>query len=229
MPSVKEIYHALKRLLYSSSPKTILELGFCDAKDTIRLARLFPTARIYAFEAHPERYEEGLRRVRRENPGMASRIHLFHAAVCESSGVITLQAINRKIIRGEETITKVSGSSSLFPLNPDHVAVEKFGLYFDKTIEVPSIALDDFCQAQGIEQVDLIWSDIQGAEPLAFRGAQKVLGSTTLLYFEIILKAHYFGLEWYQKSIPEVVESIPGAWKLVDRFGHNILVKKQVK
>lgn len=40
---------------------------------------------------------------------------------------------------------------------------------------VPLVSLDDYCQRQGIERVDLIKVDIEGAEYHALRGAEKLL------------------------------------------------------
>ncbi|HOJ39097.1 MAG TPA: FkbM family methyltransferase [bacterium] len=41
--------------------------------------------------------------------------------------------------------------------------------------EVKVISLDDFCQERGLERVDFIKCDVEGAELLVFQGAQKII------------------------------------------------------
>lgn len=55
--------------------------------------------------------------------------------------------------------------------------------------QVTAVNLDTLCSAQGIEQIDLMKLDIQGAEPAALRGAERLL-------CEHRIKTMLFELNW---------------------------------
>jgi len=57
-------------------------------------------------------------------------------------------------------------------------------LIFDKQVEVETIRLDSWIAKNDIGSIDLIWSDVQGAEKDMIEGAANTLRITKLLHVE---------------------------------------------
>jgi FkbM family methyltransferase len=54
------------------------------------------------------------------------------------------------------------------------------------TLEVQSVTLDEYCQKNGIERIDMLKIDVEGAEPKVLRGASKLLSGKRIacIYLE---------------------------------------------
>ncbi|MCC6906092.1 MAG: FkbM family methyltransferase, partial [Anaerolineae bacterium] len=61
-------------------------------------------------------------------------------------------------------------------------------LYADKQVEADAIALDDYCDEQGIDSVDLVQMDIEGGEIFAIEGMRRGLEQGR--YKAIMLELH---------------------------------------
>ncbi len=75
-------------------------------------------------------------------------------------------------------VTNFTGCSSLYPPNESYV--ERFSGYSDlfkliTTVEVDTTTLDDFCESEGINEIDFIHLDVQGAELQVLEGAARIL------------------------------------------------------
>jgi hypothetical protein len=56
---------------------------------------------------------------------------------------------------------------------------------------IESITLDDFCEQEKIEKIDLMWLDMQGAEPSVLKNSITTLSKTRYLYTEVSLIETY--------------------------------------
>src|SRR6185295_12468113 len=81
------------------------------------------------------------------------------------------------------------GASSLFVATGDYPA-EK---YVQNEVEVDCVRLDDLCSEQGIDTIDLIWMDLQGAELLALQSAGSLLDNVRYIYTEVSHRPIYSG------------------------------------
>jgi hypothetical protein len=80
-------------------------------------------------------------------------------------------------------------------------------------VKVKTVSIDDYVHEHGIQRVDCIKIDVEGAEYEAFQGATKLLSSKDkpVIMFEALDSACVnFGVTWYQ-----VV-------KQVSEFGYRI-------
>ncbi|MFB2919492.1 FkbM family methyltransferase [Aerosakkonema funiforme] len=80
-------------------------------------------------------------------------------------------------------VTNFTGCSSLYPPNESYV--ERFSGYLDlfkliTTVEIDTTTLDSFCASEGIEEIDFIHLDVQGAELQVLQGASSVLERSVL-------------------------------------------------
>ncbi len=181
--------HASK-FISPKNVKVILELGSRDGLVALDLRERFPNARVFCFECNPD----AIRLVRANIAGV-SRIELVEKAVCDASGPVDFYSIDP-----ERTITPHAdgniGASSLFIANPDYPSEQ----YVQNRITVEGVALADWAQERGIDHIDLIWMDLQGAALLALRGMGKLLDRTSIIYTELEYKQMYMG----QSLAPEV-------------------------
>jgi hypothetical protein len=68
-------------------------------------------------------------------------------------------------------------------------------------VQVKTVSIDDYVHEHGIQRVDCIKIDVEGAEYEAFQGATKLLSSKDkpVIMFEALDSACVnFGVTWYQ-------------------------------
>lgn len=175
-----EPYAAMRELmgrLGHASP-VVFDVG-ANKGDTAALFRgMFPGSTVHAFEPFPETIA-----MLRERFGGDGAVRIVEAAVSKEAGRATFHvnhahATNSLLARPEE-------SERFYPKNAGPKG----------EIEVATISLDDYCDAQGIERVALLKLDIQGGELMAIGGAQRMLGEgrVDVVYSEIQFVELYEG------------------------------------
>jgi FkbM family methyltransferase len=124
--------------------------------------RVAPNGSVHAFEPSPVQFNHlelniGINR--------ADNIVLNKCAVAESSGDREL-FLSEGWNQGIHSLGKTSGQES--------------------SCRVPCVSIDDYIAGKGIESVDAIKVDVEGAELFVFKGAERVLGSSPpgLILFE---------------------------------------------
>ncbi len=121
-----------------SRVRTVVDAGAHVGGFTLWAARR-ANCRILALEPNPETYELLAENVRRA--GILSRVTLFNAALAGGSGTRTLH-------------------TPPGPSHGDSVAIEKGG----GSVEVRAMTLSELLASGGIEHVDLLKLDVEGAE-----------------------------------------------------------------
>lgn len=132
--------------------KTVFDVGANVGDYSIACARKFPLSNIYAFEIVPataQKFEA--------NTKGSSRIHLNKFGLSNSNGELTIN------------------------YNPDHdvlsslVAVSSHSHLSNWTqITVPVKTGDEYCVSNGIDHIDLLKVDVEGAEQQVFAGFQRM-------------------------------------------------------
>jgi FkbM family methyltransferase len=118
---------------------------------SIALARLAPRARVLCFEPIPNTFQLLEQNVRENNLG---NVTCFARAVCDEIG--TVRFTNQD---AGSAINSLVSAGSADPA---------------RTVEVPAITLDQFCDEQRISGFDFLKIDAEGAEPRILRGAQQL-------------------------------------------------------
>lgn len=162
---------------------TVFDIGSRDALQSIELAGLFPNAEIVAIECNPGTVE-----LCRRNTAAQPRIRLVERAINLYNGRCQFHPIDTA-----RTATSWAdgnpGASSLFLATGDYPAER----YVQGTVEVDCIRLDALCAQLGIDVIDLIWMDLQGAELIALQSAGSLLERTRYLYTEVSHRPLYDG------------------------------------
>jgi FkbM family methyltransferase len=162
----------IREWILTNIPRTavIVEAGSADGSDTEWFSDNFKDGMIYAFEPDPSLYKEThLRVATRRN------VELSTYALSDKTGDATFYV--------SKNSGKDWGSSSI--LKPkDHLWFHPT-ITFDTQINVKTINLDEWSLAKNIDKIDLMWLDMQGAEPLVLAAAPRTLAKTQYVYTEV--------------------------------------------
>lgn len=165
------------RLLAGYDARVILDVGANIGQSAQRYAGMFERADVHAFEPFPQSYQ-ALMDIASAQP----RIIAHQLAISDARGQRPLY---------ENPV--FHATSSLLPRPSEGQK------YFDPQATLtagPTVrteTLDDFIRDQGIEQIDILKLDIQGAEALAIQGAHQLLSAQRvgLIQIEVMFVPHY--------------------------------------
>lgn len=171
----------LKKLFPGDKPIVIADIGACEAEDSIRYSRLFPHASIYAFEPLPSNIQIAKKNL--QTYGL-NHIELLEKAISDKNGTARLfVSEGRPVGAGNANWDWGNKSSSL--LEPErHTEFADF-IKFERTIDVDTITLDDFCTQARIRAIDFIHLDVQGAEMMVLKGAANTIGTVKAIWLEV--------------------------------------------
>jgi FkbM family methyltransferase len=133
-------------------------------------------ARVWMVEADPERVLDLRRRF-----GANAACRVTHAAIASVCGEADLR------------INENPGSTSLMPIRPEAGALLGCRLGERGTVRVPARTLDALFADEGIDRVDLMKVDIQGAERQLIEGGRRALACVSALLIEVMFVPQYEG------------------------------------
>jgi FkbM family methyltransferase len=181
--------------------KLFLELGAHRGTDTTWLADI-PGVTIHAFEPDP-----------RNHQAPRHNVTLHRAAIAEHDGRGPL------ILSCHGWGQEWTHSSSIKrPKNHLH----RFPVTFGDAVEVELVALDSFCRERGLDVIDFIWADVQGAEGDLIRGGLQTLRRTRYLYTE------YSDDELYedQPTLTEILALLPD-FRVLELWPEDVLLENR--
>lgn len=156
--------------------RTVVDGGANKGNFTAAFLELHQPDRLVLVEALP-----GFVRELRNRFARHSAVSIADAALSDSSGEC------------EFHVNTTRAASSL--LNIDRRNSEWFGrkLQVANTIRVPMLSLPDLMQRYGLDTIDLLKLDLQGAERLVLTGAEPVLERVRVIYTEVFFEPLYAG------------------------------------
>lgn len=186
-PSEAEV--EFRRLFRPGEKLVICDIGACEGEDSIRFARAFPRAQVFAFEPLPT----NIREIERNLAAYDARsVSLVPVALSDRTGEAEFHVSSgRPPDSGNLAWNFGNKSSSL--LEPSASNAPNPWLRFEERIRVPTQTLDDFCRSHGIERIDFIQLDVQGAEQRVLTGATAMLPGITAIWLEVACREHYRG------------------------------------
>lgn len=90
-------------------------------------------------------------------------------------------------------INRSEASSSLLPIDPRNSKWFARDLRVASTVRVPTITLPELLKREGLERIDLLKLDLQGAERLVLSGAAEILDRVQVIYTEVFFEQLYAG------------------------------------
>ena len=190
LATVSDAEREFGRLFRADEPLVICDIGACEGEDSVRYARAYPHARVFAFEPLPANQE--LVRANFARHG-ATNAELVPLALSDRAGEATFHVSSGRppdLFAGENWNYGNKSSSLLVPAatGPMHGWIE-----FKEAITVRTGTLDDFCAQRGLARIDFIQMDVQGAEQLVLAGATAMLPRITAIWLEVSAREHYRG------------------------------------
>jgi FkbM family methyltransferase len=153
---------------------------------TLLLAgRVGPTGRVHAFEPDPLSFE-----ILKGRAAGRSNVEINQTAVGDHTGAVTLYTN-----RSNRADNRVHAS---------------LGAETAEAVEVPLTTLDDYCAARGIERVDAVKMDVQGAEVAALAGFRKMLARA---------KPRWMLIEFSPEHLRGAGSSPEAFWRILEDLG----------
>jgi FkbM family methyltransferase len=181
--------------------KVFLELGAHQGTDTAWLAAL-PGVTLHAFEPDP-----------RNAQAPRANVTVHRAAVCDRDG-------RGPLILSREGWGREWTHSSSLRRPKNHLL--RFPVTFGDAVEVDLVALDTFARAHGVERVDFLWADVQGAEADVVRGGLATLRKTRYLYTEYSNDELYEG----QATLAELLALLPD-FRVLELWPDDVLLENR--
>lgn len=153
--------------LLSGSP-TCLHVGASDGRHSYVMTRVAPQARIHAFE--PSAFAFQVLKTCIAWHGMSDRVIAVHAAVSDQAGellLVTPKKTSGRLGRAYAYLSEAAPEAGA--VRPD---LRDSGVEVQPT---PVVTLDEYCERLGLDRIDFIRMDIEGAELKALAGALGVI------------------------------------------------------
>lgn len=211
----------LRRLL-GRRVRTVLEVGANDGGDTLRLHAAFPRARLCAFEPDPR----PLAQLRRAVAGTSVEVYPVAVGAHDGAAVFHQSGGYHPDADPHQRHPDDDGSgwhmSGSLRAPTGHLTTFPW-VTFEREITVDVVRLDTWADAHGVDQVDFIWADVQGAEIDLIEGGPRTLARTRYLYTECYDTPLYEG----QIGLDGILARLPG-FVVEARFPTDVLLRNTV-
>lgn len=191
--------------------KTIFDVGSRDGAESVTFAEKFKEASVYAFECNPKTI-----------PILREKISKYPSITAIDRAVTNFDGITRFYPTNMQTVTSWPdgnpGASSLFVANGNYPA-EK---YVQDEITVTCTRLDTFCRLRGIDKIDILWMDLQGAELLALESLGNLIQNVKFINTEVTFKEMYTGQCLFEDLNSFLIKN---KFKLVN--GRDVMKRKE--
>jgi FkbM family methyltransferase len=133
-------------------------------------------------------------------PELAEKLRARYAG---KSGIsVVSAALSDKNGEARFEINQSDASSSLLPIDPRNSEWFSRDLRVARTVQVPTITLPALMEEQGLQTVDLLKLDLQGAERFVLTGGEAVLDRVRVIYTEVFFEQLYAGA-WLFREMDE--------------------------
>jgi FkbM family methyltransferase len=197
---------SLQRKFVTRDDPVIFDVGAHHGQTALAYRTTFPRAVIHCFEPFPDSFAA-------LTTNIADTATCHCVALTDQTGTAMLH------------LNKSSSTNSILP-NTSHATA----LWGEVTsplgkIEVRTDTLDHFCRTLGIDHIDILKIDVQGAENRVLSGAHEMLTKRAidLIYFEVILVPTYEGQTGYDSiaTMHRLGYDLYGIYDMVVREGRT--------
>ncbi len=172
----------LLKFFSKDDPITIFDIGACEAEDSIRYSKLFPSAKIFSFEPVASNFKKATENIRAYD---VQQVELFKLALCDTNGMADFYLSSGHPESLENTDEWNYGNKSSSLLQPGKVKDVFNWLQFKEVTKVETKTLDTFCNEHSVTRIDYLHMDVQGAELLVLKGAEKMLRQISSIWLEV--------------------------------------------
>lgn len=167
----------VKQMFKSDEIKTIVEIGALDAQDSQYFKKVFPAATVYAIEALPDNHDKYLK---------------------DLKDVVCVNAV----------VSDVDGEVAFYKkeINGIHSIFNRGNEYGNEVIKLPSYRFETLAEMNGINSVDMLKLDVEGATIEVLEGMGDLLSGVKIMHLESESYPFFEG----QKLHNEVVKYLEG-------------------
>jgi len=181
MKKYKKKFNMFKAIIGKDDP-IILEIGAHFGEDSMRFAEAFPKATIHCFEPDPRCIEIFKKHVKND------RIKLHEIALSSVEGELEFyQSYNDQESETPEKYDWISDEDykDLKLGNSGSSSLKKgYDKNLKETIRVKALTYDKWAETNNINNVDLAWIDVQGAEKEVLDGMSNKIKHIKLMWIE---------------------------------------------
>jgi FkbM family methyltransferase len=177
----------IRILLKEVETPVLFDVGAHTGETLVELARHFPRAVIHAFEPDPESFSL-LQQAARQIP----RARVYQLAMGD-------QPQTAKLLQNRTSMT-----NSILAAVPERKGEQRPDLYQNVgAVSVTVATLDQFCQAQNIDRIDLLKTDCQGFDLRVLKGAAGLLSKrqVRVIQCEALFDSEYVGQGWFYEIL----------------------------
>jgi FkbM family methyltransferase len=201
--------HQLHRSVFNTAwlqdPKVIVDVGAWDFGDSIRLKRAFPNAKVIACEMLPSNY------YRFAPFAIQNGVDVINCAVTNKNGPV--EFYEGKHIHGDN-----AQSSLLEPADSYKYLYGGIVTHTKSSSTAVGFTLDSVAEISGVESIDFLHIDVEGAEYQVFEGMQNI--KPKMIFAEFLIDGGWKG----QKSFNETYELLFSmGYTLAASLGHDRL------
>jgi FkbM family methyltransferase len=186
--NIHKLFEITDKYFNKSEVNHILELGSRDGLEAMSLSEYYSNAKIISFECNPATYY-----LVEQNIANNKNISAYQIAISDTEGMIDFY----------QSVHGNPGSSSIFKKSGKYDYIENMR---QNRIQVPSTTLKTFLDKNDINNVDIIWADLQGAELKAFDGMGDHINNVKVILTEVEYKEMYDSQPLYE-DIKQFLES----------------------
>lgn len=168
---------AMRQLLQHVTAPVIVDVGAFRGNVAIEFSRCFPEATVYALEPFPESFA-----LMERNVAGYPKIVPLNKGLADHEGLRTLH------------VNKNSATNSVLASSEGGMQLWGGGILETRgTVEASFTTLDALMDAHGLQQIDILKLDVQGAESLVLDGAVRACrqGRVRIIYTEVIMQPTY--------------------------------------
>lgn len=172
------VYYAFKwndpfliknKLFHKVENQIIFDVGAFDGRSIELYKKAFPNSTVFSFEPTPDIYAGLEKKYAGRND-----VKLSNAALCSNIGEASFH-VNNSLLTNSllESAKKEDKGTSIYNTN--------------KKIIVPTNTIDNYCQVEKINKINILKIDVQGADLMVLKGAEKALDSRKidLIFIEV--------------------------------------------
>jgi len=206
----------IRALLGKDNP-IILEIGSHNGGHTQWFLDLFPTCKVFCFEPDPRARRQFKEQI------VDDRVQLFDVAISDTDGVTDFYMSGGLPTADWRTEMPDGWDASGSIRRPkNHLKSAPWCTFNDK-IKVVTKRLDTWCKDAGIESVDFIWADVQGAEVDLINGGTKTLSRTRYFFTEYSNHELYEG----QINLRTLLKLVPD-FEVIQRYREDVLLRNKL-
>ena len=170
-----ELFAAQTRIFDQQAQLTIVDAGVQLGHSSEEYLRAFPNCRVFGFEPEDANFAAALAHL----AAYVDRVQLVKCALSDITGESRLH------------VNSHNGTHSLFAIGDQRYWEGYAATVAVRTVD--TVALDSYCEAQGVAAIDILKMDIQGGELRALKGAKKLLerNAVSLIALEVLFHSLY--------------------------------------